>query len=64
VFVELMPLLGGRTVLITVAKVDDPASRDCALTSLTCDCCLRMPGSRQSPVGGPAPKGPKVISRG
>ena len=41
-FVELMPLLAGRTVLITVAKVDDPASRDCALTSLTCDCCLRM----------------------
>jgi hypothetical protein len=29
VFVELMPLLAGRTVLITVAKVDDPASRDC-----------------------------------
>ncbi len=32
-FVELMPLLAGRTVLITVAKVDDPASRDCALMS-------------------------------
>ena len=32
-FVELMPLLAGRTVLITVAKVDDPASRDCASTS-------------------------------
>jgi hypothetical protein len=30
VFVELMPLLAGRTVLITVAKVDDPASRGCA----------------------------------
>ena len=26
-FVELMPLLAGRTVLVTVAKVDDPASR-------------------------------------
>jgi hypothetical protein len=33
VFVELMPLLAGRTVHITVAKVDDPASRDCALMS-------------------------------
>ena len=33
VFVELMPLLAGRTVLITVAKVDDPASRDSASTS-------------------------------
>jgi hypothetical protein len=33
VFVELMPLLAGRTVLITVAKVDDPASRDYASTS-------------------------------
>jgi hypothetical protein len=33
VFVELMPLLAGRTVLITVAKVDDPASRDCASMS-------------------------------
>jgi hypothetical protein len=32
-FVELMPLLAGRTVLITVAKVDDPASRDSASTS-------------------------------
>ena len=26
-FVELMPLLAGRTVLITVAKVDDTALR-------------------------------------
>jgi hypothetical protein len=29
VFVDLMPPLAGRTVLMTVAKVDDPASRDC-----------------------------------
>jgi hypothetical protein len=27
VFVELMPLLAGRTVLITVAKVDDKMPR-------------------------------------
>jgi hypothetical protein len=27
VFVELMPLLAGRTVLITVAKVDDKTTR-------------------------------------
>jgi hypothetical protein len=27
VFVELMPLLAGRTVLITVAKVDDKTLR-------------------------------------
>jgi PRTRC genetic system protein E len=27
VFVELMPLLAGRTVLITVAKVDDTSRR-------------------------------------
>jgi hypothetical protein len=33
VFVELMPLLAGRTVLITVGKVDDPASRDCVSMS-------------------------------
>jgi hypothetical protein len=28
VFVELMPLLAGRTVLITVAKVDDKRVRN------------------------------------
>ena len=33
VFVELMPLLARRTVLITVGKVDDPASRDCVSMS-------------------------------
>jgi hypothetical protein len=27
VFIELMPLLAGRTVLITVAKVDDKTIR-------------------------------------
>jgi hypothetical protein len=35
VFVELMPLLAGRTVLITVAKVDDPASRDFTSTLIS-----------------------------
>ena len=34
VFVELMPLLAGRTVLITVAKVDDKTIRVNVLPAL------------------------------
>ena len=32
-FVELMPPVAGRSVLITAAKVGDPAWRDCVSTS-------------------------------
>jgi hypothetical protein len=35
VFVELMPLLAGRTVLITVAKVDDTTLRVNVIRGLT-----------------------------
>jgi hypothetical protein len=31
VFVELMPLLAGRTVMITVAREDDKAVRVCII---------------------------------
>jgi len=37
VFVELMPLLGGRTVLITVAKLDDKTLRVNVIPRTTAD---------------------------
>ena len=54
-FVELMPLLAGRTVLITVAKVNDPASRDCS---------SRIPGTIPAQFAVAAGPGYTLMRRG